>query len=334
MRGNIQTVTLAAPGQAQASFHTHFQNRYVQSGTRGENIFPVCQFRAQFGNLCEAWPSSRCWLVIMNYLWQYWAQCSVLVLCCIHKTMRQNDVASLISDYTGDSNTRQIESVTRIRIFPFLTTNKLLEGCQGFISIFYTVYASSSGKVAFNHVLLWPGYGQCCRGRNTEVGVESLRSQSARAAFRGRARSWLAAAANIIKSWISPKFSSLTLHWAGHSRTARPTTRAWALIKLKRNSKPCMWPCTCHTQPVIIALKNIWSTKWKIFGHHRCCEMLTIGVLERNWAAVRTPAQLRAAVTGSGATERRWMAAPGPAPADLAPMFDEASTLHVYTWKP
>ena len=59
----------------------------------------------------------------------------------IHKTMRQNDVVSLISDYPGDSNTRQIESVTRIRIFPFLTTNKLLEGCQGFISIFYTVYA-------------------------------------------------------------------------------------------------------------------------------------------------------------------------------------------------
>ena len=37
----------------------------------------------------------------------------------IHKTMRQNDVVSLISDYPGDSNTRQIESVTRIRIFPF-----------------------------------------------------------------------------------------------------------------------------------------------------------------------------------------------------------------------
>ena len=54
MRGNIQTVTLDAAGQAQASFHTHFQNRYVQSGTRGENIFPVCQFRAQFGNLCRA----------------------------------------------------------------------------------------------------------------------------------------------------------------------------------------------------------------------------------------------------------------------------------------
>ena len=72
----------------------------------------------------------------------------------IHKTMRQNDVVSLISDYPGDSNTRQIESVTRIRIFPFLTTNKLLEGCQGFISIFYTVYASSRGKVASNHVLL------------------------------------------------------------------------------------------------------------------------------------------------------------------------------------
>ena len=54
MRGNIQTVTLDAAGQAQASFHTHFQNRYVQSGTRGENIFPVCQFRAQFGNLCES----------------------------------------------------------------------------------------------------------------------------------------------------------------------------------------------------------------------------------------------------------------------------------------
>ena len=62
--------------------------------------------------------------------------------------------------------------------------------------------------------------------------------------------------------------------------------------------------------------------------------MLTIGVLERNWAAVRTTAQLRAAVTGSGATERRWMAAPGRAHADLAAMFDEASTLHVYTWKP
>ena len=55
--------------------------------------------------------------------------------------MRQNDVVSLISDYPGDSNTRQIESVTKIRIFPLLTTNKLLEGCQGFISIFYTVYA-------------------------------------------------------------------------------------------------------------------------------------------------------------------------------------------------
>ena len=197
----------------------------------------------------------------------------------IHKTMRQNDVASLISDYPGDSNTRQIESVTRIRIFPFPRRAVRVSS----LYLYRLCHASSRGKVASNHVLLWPGYGQCWRGRNTEVGVDSLRSQSARAAFRGRARSWLAAAANIIKSWISPKFSSLTLHWAGHSRTPPATTGARALIKLKRNSKPCMWPCTCHTQPVIIALKNIWSTKWKIFGHHRCCEMLTIGVLERNW---------------------------------------------------